>query len=73
MQISQLMSKVVYKYNKGNLFFCLETMQTFMVHEHRGVHKGCRTQHMPLADGTVCGVGMVSLHLFLRACIWQGH
>ncbi|XP_009980539.1 PREDICTED: A disintegrin and metalloproteinase with thrombospondin motifs 20-like, partial [Tauraco erythrolophus] len=23
-----------------------------------GVHKGCRTQHMPLADGTVCGVGM---------------
>ncbi|KAJ7400306.1 hypothetical protein BTVI_106621 [Pitangus sulphuratus] len=24
-----------------------------------GVRKGCRTQHMPLADGTVCGVGML--------------
>lgn len=24
-----------------------------------GVHKGCRTQHMPLADGTSCGPGMV--------------
>ena len=24
-----------------------------------GVHKGCRTQHMPLADGTNCGPGMV--------------
>ncbi|GAB1299762.1 A disintegrin and metalloproteinase with thrombospondin motifs 20 [Apodemus speciosus] len=23
-----------------------------------GVHKGCRTQHMPLADGTSCGPGM---------------
>ncbi|KAL1767546.1 A disintegrin and metalloproteinase with thrombospondin motifs 20 isoform X2, partial [Sigmodon hispidus] len=23
-----------------------------------GVHKGCRTQHMPLADGTACGPGM---------------
>ncbi|XP_040514888.1 A disintegrin and metalloproteinase with thrombospondin motifs 20 isoform X4 [Gallus gallus] len=27
-----------------------------------GVHKGCRTQHMPLADGTVCGVGMHCRH-----------
>lgn len=25
-----------------------------------GDHKGCRTQHMPLADGTDCGNGMVS-------------
>lgn len=25
-----------------------------------GDHKGCRTQHMPLADGTDCGHGMVS-------------
>uniref|UniRef100_A0A8C6WWM1 ADAM metallopeptidase with thrombospondin type 1 motif 20 n=1 Tax=Neogobius melanostomus TaxID=47308 RepID=A0A8C6WWM1_9GOBI len=25
-----------------------------------GDHKGCRTQHMPLADGTACGNGMVS-------------
>lgn len=24
---------------------------------------------MPLADGTVCGVGMVSLRLFLGTCI----
>lgn len=24
-----------------------------------GDHKGCRTQHMPLADGTDCGHGMV--------------
>ncbi|ROL48379.1 A disintegrin and metalloproteinase with thrombospondin motifs 20 [Anabarilius grahami] len=24
-----------------------------------GDHKGCRTQHMPLADGTECGYGMV--------------
>ncbi|XP_008824822.1 A disintegrin and metalloproteinase with thrombospondin motifs 20 isoform X2 [Nannospalax galili] len=23
-----------------------------------GVHRGCRTQHMPLADGTHCGPGM---------------
>ncbi|XP_028666607.2 A disintegrin and metalloproteinase with thrombospondin motifs 20-like isoform X1 [Erpetoichthys calabaricus] len=23
-----------------------------------GIHKGCRTQHMPLADGTDCGHGM---------------
>ncbi|EMP33955.1 A disintegrin and metalloproteinase with thrombospondin motifs 20 [Chelonia mydas] len=23
-----------------------------------GIHKGCRTQHMPLADGTECGLGM---------------
>uniref|UniRef100_A0A8C7EAU5 ADAM metallopeptidase with thrombospondin type 1 motif 20 n=1 Tax=Nothoprocta perdicaria TaxID=30464 RepID=A0A8C7EAU5_NOTPE len=27
-----------------------------------GVHKGCRTQHMPLADGTACGVGMHCRH-----------
>lgn len=27
-----------------------------------GDHKGCRTQHMPLADGTDCGHGMVSHH-----------
>ncbi|KAG8510115.1 A disintegrin and metalloproteinase with thrombospondin motifs 20, partial [Galemys pyrenaicus] len=26
-----------------------------------GVHKGCRTQHMPLADGTSCGPGMVGV------------
>lgn len=26
-----------------------------------GDHKGCRTQHMPLADGTECGHGMVRL------------
>lgn len=25
-----------------------------------GDHKGCRTQHMPWADGTTCGNGMVS-------------
>ncbi|RXN17868.1 A disintegrin and metallo ase with thrombospondin motifs 20 [Labeo rohita] len=25
-----------------------------------GDHKGCRTQHMPLADGTECGYGMLS-------------
>ncbi|KYO47658.1 A disintegrin and metalloproteinase with thrombospondin motifs 4 [Alligator mississippiensis] len=27
-----------------------------------GVHKGCRTQHMPLADGTNCGPGMHCRH-----------
>ncbi|XP_011366634.1 A disintegrin and metalloproteinase with thrombospondin motifs 20 [Pteropus vampyrus] len=27
-----------------------------------GVHKGCRTQHMPLADGTNCGPGMHCHH-----------
>uniref|UniRef100_A0A8D0GRT1 ADAM metallopeptidase with thrombospondin type 1 motif 20 n=1 Tax=Sphenodon punctatus TaxID=8508 RepID=A0A8D0GRT1_SPHPU len=27
-----------------------------------GVHKGCRTQHMPLADGTDCGPGMHCYH-----------
>ncbi|XP_069484120.1 A disintegrin and metalloproteinase with thrombospondin motifs 20 [Ambystoma mexicanum] len=27
-----------------------------------GVHKGCRTQHMPLADGTDCGPGMHCHH-----------
>ncbi|XP_039770670.1 A disintegrin and metalloproteinase with thrombospondin motifs 20 [Ornithorhynchus anatinus] len=27
-----------------------------------GVHKGCRTQHMPLADGTECGSGMHCRH-----------
>uniref|UniRef100_A0A8C8RHX3 ADAM metallopeptidase with thrombospondin type 1 motif 20 n=1 Tax=Pelusios castaneus TaxID=367368 RepID=A0A8C8RHX3_9SAUR len=27
-----------------------------------GVHKGCRTQHMPLADGTECGLGMHCYH-----------
>ncbi|MGH0146091.1 UNVERIFIED_CONTAM: hypothetical protein FKN15_035149 [Acipenser sinensis] len=27
-----------------------------------GVHKGCRTQHMPLADGTDCGHGMHCRH-----------
>uniref|UniRef100_A0A803TLW5 ADAM metallopeptidase with thrombospondin type 1 motif 20 n=1 Tax=Anolis carolinensis TaxID=28377 RepID=A0A803TLW5_ANOCA len=27
-----------------------------------GVHKGCRTQHMPLADGTECGHGMHCRH-----------
>uniref|UniRef100_A0A8P0PCS8 ADAM metallopeptidase with thrombospondin type 1 motif 20 n=1 Tax=Canis lupus familiaris TaxID=9615 RepID=A0A8P0PCS8_CANLF len=27
-----------------------------------GVHKGCRTQHMPLADGTHCGPGMHCHH-----------
>ncbi|XP_016350221.1 A disintegrin and metalloproteinase with thrombospondin motifs 20-like [Sinocyclocheilus anshuiensis] len=26
-----------------------------------GDHKGCRTQHMPLADGTECGYGMQQL------------
>ncbi|XP_067292715.1 A disintegrin and metalloproteinase with thrombospondin motifs 20-like [Pseudorasbora parva] len=26
-----------------------------------GDHKGCRTQHMPLADGTECGYGMCSV------------
>lgn len=32
-----------------------------------GDHKGCRTQHMPLADGTDCGHGMVSLSMY-RLC-----
>ncbi|KAL1248040.1 hypothetical protein QQF64_023416, partial [Cirrhinus molitorella] len=27
-----------------------------------GDHKGCRTQHMPLADGTECGYGMYCRH-----------
>ncbi|KAM6215650.1 A disintegrin and metalloproteinase with thrombospondin motifs 20 [Rhynchocyon petersi] len=27
-----------------------------------GVQKGCRTQHMPLADGTICGTGMHCYH-----------
>nr|XP_055048355.1 A disintegrin and metalloproteinase with thrombospondin motifs 20 [Misgurnus anguillicaudatus] len=27
-----------------------------------GEHKGCRTQHMPLADGTDCGYGMHCRH-----------
>uniref|UniRef100_A0A3B3VED0 ADAM metallopeptidase with thrombospondin type 1 motif 20 n=1 Tax=Poecilia latipinna TaxID=48699 RepID=A0A3B3VED0_9TELE len=27
-----------------------------------GDHKGCRTQHMPLADGTECGHGMYCKH-----------
>ncbi|XP_073687371.1 A disintegrin and metalloproteinase with thrombospondin motifs 20 [Garra rufa] len=27
-----------------------------------GDHKGCRTQHMPLADGTECGYGMYCMH-----------
>ncbi|XP_060695933.1 A disintegrin and metalloproteinase with thrombospondin motifs 20-like isoform X1 [Hemiscyllium ocellatum] len=27
-----------------------------------GVHRGCRTQHMPLADGTDCGHGMHCRH-----------
>ncbi|XP_051546241.1 A disintegrin and metalloproteinase with thrombospondin motifs 20-like [Myxocyprinus asiaticus] len=27
-----------------------------------GEHKGCRTQHMPLADGTECGYGMHCRH-----------
>ncbi|XP_034983887.2 A disintegrin and metalloproteinase with thrombospondin motifs 20 isoform X1 [Zootoca vivipara] len=27
-----------------------------------GIHKGCRTQHMPLADGTECGLGMHCRH-----------
>ncbi|XP_046889139.1 A disintegrin and metalloproteinase with thrombospondin motifs 20 [Hypomesus transpacificus] len=27
-----------------------------------GEHKGCRTQHMPLADGTDCGHGMYCRH-----------
>uniref|UniRef100_A0A8C3P7I2 ADAM metallopeptidase with thrombospondin type 1 motif 20 n=1 Tax=Chrysemys picta bellii TaxID=8478 RepID=A0A8C3P7I2_CHRPI len=27
-----------------------------------GIHKGCRTQHMPLADGTECGLGMHCYH-----------
>ncbi|XP_048206844.1 A disintegrin and metalloproteinase with thrombospondin motifs 20 [Perognathus longimembris pacificus] len=27
-----------------------------------GVHKGCRTHHMPLADGTDCGPGMHCYH-----------
>ncbi|XP_054631701.1 A disintegrin and metalloproteinase with thrombospondin motifs 20-like isoform X1 [Dunckerocampus dactyliophorus] len=27
-----------------------------------GDHKGCRTQHMPLADGTECGHGMYCRH-----------
>ncbi|XP_073798559.1 A disintegrin and metalloproteinase with thrombospondin motifs 20 isoform X1 [Danio rerio] len=27
-----------------------------------GDHKGCRTQHMPLADGTDCGYGMYCRH-----------
>ncbi|XP_016105374.1 A disintegrin and metalloproteinase with thrombospondin motifs 20-like [Sinocyclocheilus grahami] len=27
-----------------------------------GDHKGCRTQHMPLADGTECGYGMHCRH-----------
>ncbi|XP_072124224.1 A disintegrin and metalloproteinase with thrombospondin motifs 20-like isoform X1 [Mobula birostris] len=27
-----------------------------------GVHRGCRTQHMPLADGTDCGHGMHCWH-----------
>lgn len=32
-----------------------------------GDHKGCRTQHMPLADGTDCGHGMVCLlYYFIR-------
>lgn len=34
-----------------------------------GDHKGCRTQHMPLADGTDCGHGMVCsfpLYDFIR-------
>lgn len=34
-----------------------------------GDHKGCRTQHMPLADGTDCGHGMVcsfTFYAFIR-------
>uniref|UniRef100_UPI00358E6FA8 A disintegrin and metalloproteinase with thrombospondin motifs 9-like n=1 Tax=Myxine glutinosa TaxID=7769 RepID=UPI00358E6FA8 len=27
-----------------------------------GTHRGCRTQHMPLADGTDCGAGMHCWH-----------
>ncbi|KAM6437992.1 A disintegrin and metalloproteinase with thrombospondin motifs 20 [Liasis olivaceus] len=27
-----------------------------------GIHRGCRTQHMPLADGTECGHGMHCWH-----------
>ncbi|XP_051706363.1 A disintegrin and metalloproteinase with thrombospondin motifs 20 isoform X2 [Oryctolagus cuniculus] len=31
-----------------------------------GVHKGCRTHHMPLADGTACGAGM---HCYHGVCV----
>uniref|UniRef100_A0A3B3X902 Peptidase M12B domain-containing protein n=1 Tax=Poecilia mexicana TaxID=48701 RepID=A0A3B3X902_9TELE len=31
-----------------------------------GDHKGCRTQHMPLADGTECGHGMVGDSVCLK-------
>ncbi|XP_045143176.1 A disintegrin and metalloproteinase with thrombospondin motifs 20 [Echinops telfairi] len=31
-----------------------------------GVHSGCLTQHMPLADGTLCGPGM---HCFHGLCV----
>ncbi|XP_033619483.1 A disintegrin and metalloproteinase with thrombospondin motifs 20 isoform X10 [Fukomys damarensis] len=34
-----------------------------------GAHRGCRTQHMPLADGTNCGPGMVG---FLQGIATMG-
>lgn len=36
-----------------------------------GDHKGCRTQHMPLADGTDCGHGMVCLSTLSRQNIYK--
>lgn len=38
-----------------------------------GDHKGCRTQHMPLADGTECGHGMVRLSTLYKASISDVH
>ncbi|MEQ2197810.1 A disintegrin and metalloproteinase with thrombospondin motifs 20, partial [Xenoophorus captivus] len=36
-----------------------------------GDHKGCRTQHMPLADGTDCGHGMVSYSKYIQHTIFN--
>ncbi|KAK3558847.1 hypothetical protein QTP86_028719, partial [Hemibagrus guttatus] len=36
-----------------------------------GDHKGCRTQHMPLADGTECGYGMVGCELEEKERFWS--
>ncbi|MED6261048.1 A disintegrin and metalloproteinase with thrombospondin motifs 20 [Ataeniobius toweri] len=36
-----------------------------------GDHKGCRTQHMPLADGTDCGHGMVSYSKYMQHTVFN--
>ncbi|MGH0137320.1 UNVERIFIED_CONTAM: hypothetical protein FKN15_069956 [Acipenser sinensis] len=40
------------------VFFSQKQCKRLWCTSAEGVHKGCRTQHMPLADGTDCGHGM---------------